>query len=77
MPMLRFFVPNMHAVDRALRIVIGLACIYVGFVEGSLIPNAVISVIVGCFGIVNLVSATLGHCPVYRLGGIRTNRVEG
>lgn len=77
MPMSRFLAPNMHTIDRVLRIVIGIGCIYVGFIDWGLIPNAVISVLVGIFGVVNLGSAAVGHCPVYRLGGIRTNRAEG
>ena len=77
MAMSRLLNPNMHVIDRVLRLVIGIACLYVGFVDWGLIPNAVISVLVGIFGLLNLGSAAVGHCPVYRLGGIRTNRAEG
>lgn len=77
MPMPRLPMPNMHVIDRILRTGIGMAYVYVGFVEWSLIPNAVISVLVGLFGVVNLGSAALGFCPVYRLGGVRTNKAPG
>ena len=71
------FASNMHRVDRVIRLLIGLICIYVGFIDWGLIPNAVISVLVGLFGVMNLGSAVVGYCPVYRLGGIRTNRASG
>lgn len=76
MPVLRFLPANMHRIDRFLRFMVGLACLYVGFIDWGLIPNAVISVLVGVFGVVNLGSALVGFCPVYRLGGIRTNRAS-
>lgn len=67
------FSPNMHPIDRGLRALIGVACLYVAIYDPSLIPNALVSVLVGVFGAMNVVSAMLAHCPVYRLGGIRTN----
>lgn len=71
------FPQNMHTIDRLLRVVIGVVCLYVGFYDSGLVPNALVSVLVGLFGVMNLVSAVLAHCPVYRLGGIRTNRAPG
>ncbi|WPZ33469.1 DUF2892 domain-containing protein [Thalassobaculum sp. OXR-137] len=72
----RPFAPNMHTLDRIVRLVLGVGCLYAGFIDWGLIPNAVISVLVGLFGVVNLGSAIFGYCPVYRLGGIRTNRAS-
>lgn len=73
----RSFAANMHIIDRLLRFVIGLACLYAGFYDWGLIPNSVVSILVGCFGVMNLASAVVGVCPVYWLGGIRTNRTVG
>ncbi len=66
--------PNMHLIDRLLRFLLGAVCLYIGFYDWGLIPNALVSVLVGVFGAVNLISAALSHCPMYRLGGIRTNK---
>ncbi|MCR9074374.1 MAG: DUF2892 domain-containing protein [Alphaproteobacteria bacterium] len=69
--------PNMHSIDRALRGILGLGCLYVGFYDPGIIANALISTLVGLFGVVNVGSALFGFCPVYKLGGIRTNKAKG
>jgi len=65
---------NMHTIDRAARIIVGLACVYIGFFDKSMIGNDLISALVGVFGVVNVGAAILLHCPVYRLAGISSYR---
>ena len=65
---------NLHAFDRALRIVAGAGCFYLGFVDTSVLGNAVINLPVGVFGIINLFAAIFSYCPVYGLTGISTYR---
>lgn len=65
---------NLHVVDIAVRTLIGLALVYVGFIDASLIANSVVRVLLGIFGVVNLVAAALRHCPIYNLARISTYR---
>lgn len=63
---------NMHTVDRFMRLVIGLICIYVGFIDTRFITNELVSALIGCFGIVNLWAFATSRCPVYAMTGFST-----
>ncbi|NOX92049.1 MAG: DUF2892 domain-containing protein [Gammaproteobacteria bacterium] len=63
---------NLHNIDIAVRTLIGVALIYIGFVDTSYISNDVVRWLLGIFGIVNLLAATLRSCPVYALADIST-----
>lgn len=65
---------NLHTVDVVLRIFIGLICIYVGFIDGGMIANKVVNILVGVFGTLNLAAASMRFCPIYTLVGISTYR---
>lgn len=64
--------PNMHVIDIAARFVVGLALIWIGFVDQSLIPNALLGWALGAFGVLNLGSALMRFCPVYAIAGLST-----
>ena len=55
---------NIGAIDRTIRIIVGLALIAMVFV-GPQTP-------LGWVGIIPLVTALIGWCPAYTLLGIRT-----
>jgi hypothetical protein len=61
---------NVGTVDRAFRVVLGLALI--GFAFWSTMPYAWL----GYIGIVPLLTAAFGSCPVYSLLGISTCPVK-
>ena len=63
---------NMHRIDQAIRVVLGLALIWVGFIDKTYITSFWLSGIVGVFGVINIVSAVAAYCPVYRVAGIST-----
>lgn len=65
---------NMGSIDRAIRIVTGLAMMYFGFIDQSVIGNLTINIIVGIFGIVSIVFAYMAFCPIYSLGNISTTK---
>ena len=65
-------VRNVSAIDISIRIFSGLALIYVGFIETSLIATPAVRISFGVIGIVNLVVAILRYCPLYALAGINT-----
>ena len=64
--------PNMHNIDRVIRLIIGLICIYVGFIDSSLISNNIVSILVGVFGVVNIWAFYTTRCPVYTAVGFST-----
>ncbi len=64
--------PNLHKIDRIMRGIIGLGCIYIGFIDTSLITNRVVAILMGVFGIVNLWAFATHRCPVYTAAGFST-----
>ncbi|WP_161973731.1 YgaP family membrane protein [Hwanghaeella grinnelliae] len=71
------FNKNMHILDSALRLVLGGILVWAGFFDSSFIANTWVSVAVGLFGVLNVVSAVIGFCPVYHLAGLSSRRSEG
>lgn len=65
---------NLHIIDIIIRVLIGLSCVYIGFIDKGLIANQVAGILVGIFGIVNLIAASMRHCPIYALVGLSTYR---
>jgi len=69
----KFIRRNMGTIDRIIRVLTGLAMIYFGFIDTSLIDNTMIATIVGIFGIISIAFAYISFCPIYTLGNISTN----
>ena len=68
------FRPNLNMIDRLVRLVVGLVCIYYGFIESALIGNQMIATVIGIFGIVNIISTLTAFCIVYALTGVSTRK---
>jgi DUF2892 family protein len=64
---------NVGTIDRILRIVIGIALI--AFALGFIAPGAPYAWI-GWIGVVPLLTALVGSCPLYRIVGLSTCPVE-
>lgn len=64
--MSKFLATNEHAIDRGLRIVLGLSLLSVAFV-GPHTP-------LGYLGLVPLVTGVAGTCPLYSILGLSTCR---
>lgn len=62
-----FFARNEGTLDRALRIVLGLALLYLAFTGRG---------VWGYIGIVPLLTGLLGSCPVYSIFGFSTCPVK-
>jgi hypothetical protein len=62
------FPRNEHAVDRIIRVVVGLALLSLVWI-GPQTPW-------GWLGLVPLVTGLVGSCPVYRLFGISTCSID-
>lgn len=63
---------NMHQIDTLIRFVVGVALVWVGFVDGTFVASNLINWAIGSFGVLNLISAVAGFCPVYSLAGFST-----
>lgn len=68
------FQRNLHNIDIAIRLILGIALIYIGFIDTSIVANGIIRILLGVFGIVNIIAALMRHCPVYNLAGLSTFR---
>lgn len=58
---------NEHTIDRAIRVVVGLAALSLVFVG----PKTML----GLIGLVPLVTGLVGSCPIYTLLGVGTCKV--
>ena len=67
------FSRNLSNLDRLVRFCLGIALIYLGLFSGY-IENNVLVVLVSIFGVINIFSAIINHCPVYNLANISTYR---
>ena len=56
--------------DRIVRVVLGIAMLYVGF--GGVVEG-VLGIGVGVVGLILVVTGLLGFCPLYAMFRIRTN----
>ncbi len=68
---------NMHIADVAIRAVVGIGLIWVGFIDGSLVSSNLVNWGLGGFGVLDLVSAAMAFCPVYFLAGFSTRFEAG
>ena len=66
------FVRNMGSTDRVLRIGFSLLMIYFGLLSSYFITDRAAALILGGMGVVNLLAAIIGYCPLYRFVGFST-----
>lgn len=67
---------NMGLTDRIIRITIGIALLYIGFIRQDLVGNDIINLLIGLFGILNVAAGFTAHCPVYTLADFSTRKHE-
>jgi len=63
---------NAGKLDRSLRVIMGIVLIYFGFINTGFISQVLLATLIGIFGIINILVAVIGVCPVYALAGIST-----
>lgn len=63
---------NAGKLDRSLRVIMSIVLIYFGFINTGFISQALLATLIGIFGIINILVAVTGVCPVYTLAGIST-----
>ena len=65
---------NMGPIDQVFRSLMGLVLIYFGPVSDLLVEDPLSEILMALIGILTLVSAISGYCPVYHVAGINTYR---
>lgn len=65
---------NMGYLDRAVRLVVGAALLYLSLVNTDLIANQVVRYILLVLGSLNAITALVAFCPMYTLAHIDTRR---
>ena len=63
---------NLSKIDRLLRGFIGIGVTAFALFNGDIIDDVFIEVLLGIFGLLNLISLLFGWCPVYQIAGIST-----
>jgi len=67
---------NLHTFDRFLRVVVGVVCVYFGFIDSSYISQNTVATLIGIIGVTNLFAAVSGFCPLYKATGLSTYKDE-
>lgn len=63
---------NLGNLDAIIRFFAGALLIWVGFIDDGIIFNDLLAVIIGVFGVINVVSSSLRFCPVYMIASLST-----
>ncbi|WP_218310304.1 YgaP family membrane protein [Alteromonas antoniana] len=63
---------NLNTLDRSLRGIIGIVVTAFALFNGDYIEEPIIEILLGIFGLLNLISLFSGWCPIYHLAGIDT-----
>lgn len=64
---------NLHFWDRVMRGVIGVCVTTFALFNGDMLNEPILEILLGVFGLLNLISLLTGWCPVYALTGINTH----
>lgn len=70
------FKKNIGSFDFFVRIIVGISFVYLGFINTQIINDSISSIILGIVGIVALSTATVRFCPLYRLAGLSTCKID-
>ncbi len=66
---------NIGRIDQVLRFGIGAVLIFLGFFSHA-IPDTFTSLLIGGFGIINVIAALVRVCPLYYAVGISSCRAD-
>lgn len=63
---------NIGTLDMMMRIVAGLALLYIGFMDNTIISAGLPKTIIGIFAFVPLLTGLARYCPLYAIIGMST-----
>lgn len=64
--------PNLSGIDRLIRLSLGVFLLWLGLIAVDVLDDIAINVVIAIFGAVNVLSAIMSHCPLYKQAGIST-----
>ncbi len=67
---------NENGIDRALRLILGVALLVASFVWLGVAAGNITGIIAAVIGAVMLITGLVGFCPAYRLVGMSTCKVK-
>ncbi len=67
---------NLSILDRSIRGAIGVAITGFALFNGDILQEPILEILLGLFGLLNLISLATGWCPVYHLANISTCKVN-
>ncbi len=67
---------NLGKIDSIIRVIIGVAGLYLGFMDNPILSPSLSKNIIGVVGIILGVTGILRFCPIYLLAGIHTDKNE-
>ena len=65
---------NEGTVDRAVRIILGLVLLYVGFAQ--IVTTGILTYVIAVVGLIMLVTGATGHCQLYTFAGMNTGKMR-
>ncbi|HCT44230.1 MAG: hypothetical protein CMJ35_05385 [Phycisphaerae bacterium] len=68
--------PNENGVDRALRLILGVALLVASFMWLGVAAGAITGIIAAIIGAVLVLTGLVGFCPAYRLVGMSTCKIK-
>lgn len=68
--------PNENGVDRALRLILGVALLIASFMWLGVADGEITGIIAAVIGAVLVLTGLVGFCPAYRLVGMSTCKVK-
>lgn len=63
---------NEHAIDRAIRVVLGAVALVLAFTMLDVMGGSIWGIVAGVVGVVLVLTGIVGFCPAYRLVGLST-----
>lgn len=63
---------NVGKIDMLLRVVAGVALLYIGFMDNSIVSEGLPKTIIGIFAFVPLLTGLIRFCPLYAIIGMST-----
>ena len=63
---------NVGVADMAVRIIMGIALLYLGFMDNPVVSEGLPKTVIGFFAIVPIATGLLRWCPLYALIGMST-----
>ena len=67
---------NLHPLDRILRGIIGVLVIVFALFNGDYLEEPILEILLGIFGLLNLISLVSSWCPIYHIAGISTCKIK-